>query len=131
MPAPPTGKSPPSARQRTWGRAAGTARAPAPPRWIGASKFLQGLAARGRIGVRRQVYIIRATYPGKTMRLMSHLALLALAFGAAGCRTYELYPKVTSQKGLVPADQFAAYGHEQAAEVAIGREFAAAYQGKS
>jgi len=63
------------------------------------------------------------------MRLMSHLALLALALGGAGCRTYQLYPKLTSQKGLVPADQFAAYGHEQAEEVAIGREFAAAYRG--
>jgi len=31
----------------------------------------------------------------------------------------------------VPADQFALYGHEQAAQVAIGREFAAAYQGDS
>jgi phytoene/squalene synthetase len=65
------------------------------------------------------------------MRLMSHLALLVLALGAVGCRTYELYPKVTSQRGLVPADQFAAYGHEQAEEVAIGREFAAAYRGES
>jgi len=59
------------------------------------------------------------------------LALLVLALGGAGCRTYEAYPKITSQKGLVPADQFAAYGREQAEEVAIGRAFAAAYQGES
>ena len=65
------------------------------------------------------------------MRRVPYLALLVLLLGGAGCRTYEAYPKVTSQKGLVPADQFAAYGREQAEEVAIGREFAAAYQGDS
>jgi len=59
------------------------------------------------------------------------LALLVLVGGGAGCRTYEAYPKITGQKGLVPADQFAAYGREQAEEVAIGREFAAAYRGDS
>jgi hypothetical protein len=59
------------------------------------------------------------------------LALLVLVLGGAGCRTYEAYPKITSQKGLIPADQFAAYGREEAEEVAIGREFAAAYRGDS
>ena len=63
----------------------------------------------------------------RVVRLAPWILLLA----AAGCRTYEAYPKVTSQKGLVPADQFAAYGREQAEEVAIGREFAAAYSGDS
>jgi len=60
----------------------------------------------------------------------AHLAFVVLLLGA-GCRTYQAYPKITRQKGLVPADQFALYGHEQAAQVAIGREFAAAYQGDS
>jgi hypothetical protein len=59
------------------------------------------------------------------------LALLVLVLGGAGCRTYEAYPKTTSQKGLIPPDQFAAYGREQAEQVAIGREFAAAYRGTS
>jgi hypothetical protein len=59
------------------------------------------------------------------------LALLVLLLGGAGCRTYEAYPKITGQNGLVPADQFAAYGREQAEEVAIGRAFAAAYHGES
>jgi hypothetical protein len=57
------------------------------------------------------------------------IALLLLA--GAACRTYEAYPKLASQKGLVPADQYAAYGREQAEAVAIGRELAAAHQGES
>jgi len=56
-------------------------------------------------------------------------ALLLLA--GAACRTYEAYPKLVSQKGLVPADQYAAYGREQAEAVAIGRELAAAHRGES
>jgi len=63
------------------------------------------------------------------MRRAAHLAFTVLLLGGAGCRTYQAYPKITQQKGLVPADQFALYGHEQAAQVAIGREFAAAYEG--
>ncbi|SRR6266540_4745118 len=59
------------------------------------------------------------------------LAMLALLVGSAACRTYEAYPRLTSQKGLVPADQFAAYGREQAEAVAIGRELAAAHKGES
>ena len=66
----------------------------------------------------------------KMMRpAFSAIALLLL--GSLGCRTYEAYPKLAKQKGLVPADQFAAYGHEQAEAVAIGRELAAAHQGES
>jgi len=64
------------------------------------------------------------------MRVAS-LALQVLLFGATACRSYEAYPKLASQKGLVPADQFAAYGREQAEAVAIGRELAAAHQGES
>ena len=64
------------------------------------------------------------------MRVAS-LALLALLIGSTACRSYEAYPKLASQKGLVPADQFAAYGREQAQAVAIGRELAAAHHGES
>jgi hypothetical protein len=64
------------------------------------------------------------------MRLGS-FSMVLMVLGGAACRTYEAYPKLTSQKGLVPADQYAAYGREQAEEVAIGREFAAAYHGDS
>jgi hypothetical protein len=64
------------------------------------------------------------------MRLVSS-AMVLLVLGTVACRSYEAYPKLASQKGLVPADQFAAYGHEQAEAVAIGRELAAAHQGES
>ncbi len=57
------------------------------------------------------------------------VALLVLALGA--CRTYDQYSRVSSQKGLVPADQWARYGREEAEAVAIGREFARAKQGDS
>jgi hypothetical protein len=55
-------------------------------------------------------------------------ALLALTLLGA-CRDYKMYPRLSSQDGYVPADQYARYGREQAQEVAIGREFAAAYRG--
>jgi hypothetical protein len=48
------------------------------------------------------------------------LAVLALA----SCRSYDYESPLTSQAGLVPPDQFARYGREQAEAVAIGRELA-------
>jgi hypothetical protein len=53
------------------------------------------------------------------------LVVLALA----SCRDYQYEGKVTDQDGLVPADQFARYGTEQAEAVAIAREFGRAEQG--
>lgn len=61
------------------------------------------------------------------MRRLLALPLLALAL--AGCPSYDDYAPVASQKGLIPPDQFARYGKEQAQAVAIAREFGAAYQG--
>jgi hypothetical protein len=55
-------------------------------------------------------------------------AFLALA-ALGACRDYKSYARLSSQDGYVPADQFARYGREQAQQVAIGREFAAAYRG--
>lgn len=48
------------------------------------------------------------------------LALLAVV----SCRSYDLYPRLSSDKGLVPGDQFARYGKEQAEAVAIARRLA-------
>ncbi len=59
------------------------------------------------------------------------LALIAALVVLAGCRGYDLYPRLTRQAGLLPADRFAGYGREQAEAVAIGREFAAAHRGGS
>jgi len=58
---------------------------------------------------------------------LSILALLALASGSAGCRDYNLKRHDSGQAGLIPADQYARYGREQAIIVAIGREFARPY----
>jgi hypothetical protein len=49
------------------------------------------------------------------------LVLLSLA----SCRDYEYRSKVGDQDGLVPPDQFARYGKEQAEAVAIAREYGA------
>jgi hypothetical protein len=53
------------------------------------------------------------------------VALLALV----SCRSYQYESKMADQDGLVPADQFARYGKEQAEAVAIAREFGKARQG--
>jgi hypothetical protein len=47
------------------------------------------------------------------------------------CRDYDFQSRLTSQEGLVPADQFARYGREQAEAMAIAREFGAAIKRSS
>ena len=58
-------------------------------------------------------------------RLGSCLALLALV----SCRSYQYQSHITDQDGLVPPDQFARYGKEQAEAVAIAREYGRAAEG--
>jgi hypothetical protein len=58
-------------------------------------------------------------------RNVTWLMVLALA----SCRSYDYESKLTDQDGLVPPDQFARYGTEQAEAVAIAREFGRANQG--
>jgi hypothetical protein len=60
-------------------------------------------------------------------RMCVWLAVLALG----SCRDYRYQPKLTDQHGLVPPDQFARYGAEQAEAGAIGREFGRAAQGET
>ena len=55
------------------------------------------------------------------MKRRFSLCLAALAL--MSCRSYDYQSKLTNQHGLVPADQFARYGHDQAEAIAIGREF--------
>ena len=57
------------------------------------------------------------------------VVLLAIAF--ASCRNYDPESRLTSQRGLIPPDQYARYGREQAEEVAIAREFGYARRGSS
>ncbi|HEX5386858.1 MAG TPA: hypothetical protein VFW66_09180 [Gemmatimonadales bacterium] len=59
------------------------------------------------------------------------LASAILLVALAGCRAYDVYPRISSQKGLTPADQWARYGHEEAEVIAIGRAFAQAHTGNS
>ena len=59
------------------------------------------------------------------------LAVLAVTVALTGCPSYDEYPKLSDQKGYVPADQYARYGGEQAEAMAIAREFGRAYRGAS
>ncbi len=53
------------------------------------------------------------------------MVVSVLATVAASCRHYDGYAPLGDQAGLVPAAQFARYGREQAAAMAIGRSLAA------
>lgn len=55
------------------------------------------------------------------------IPILLSLIASLACRDYNLERHVATQAGLVPADQFASYGREQAIAVAIGREFARPY----
>jgi hypothetical protein len=54
---------------------------------------------------------------------MRRLVPIALVAMLAACPSYDSEPYLTSDKGLLDADQWAGYGPEQAVAVAIGREF--------
>lgn len=58
-------------------------------------------------------------------------AALLLVLALASCRTYDYSPHISDAGGLVPGDQFARYGREQAQAVAIARELARVHQGGS
>jgi hypothetical protein len=53
-------------------------------------------------------------------------SIVILLAALISCRDYDYHSRLTSQGGLVPADQFARYGREQAEEMASAREFGAA-----
>ncbi len=61
----------------------------------------------------------------RVSRLSILLCLAAAPLGA--CRDYQFAKHVAVQDGLIPPDQFARYGREQAIAVAIGREFGRPY----
>lgn len=62
------------------------------------------------------------------MRLLRPaVPVLVAAALLGGCRDYNFTRHVSNQDGLVPADQFARYGREQAIAMAIGREFGRPY----
>lgn len=47
------------------------------------------------------------------------------------CRDYDLRPHLVDDAGLIPAEQYAGYGREQAQAIAVAREFAQAHEGSS
>lgn len=57
--------------------------------------------------------------------------VLCLLLALSACRGYDFYPRLADADGLVPGDQMARYGREQAQSVAIARAFAAAHTGNS
>lgn len=62
------------------------------------------------------------------MRLLRPAFLVIAAAALSGaCRDYKFPRHVANQNGLIPADQFARYGREQAIAMAIGREFGRPY----
>ena len=63
------------------------------------------------------------------MKIPAAIALMVIT--VASCRGYDLDSRLENQGGLVPADQYARYGREQAQEIAIAREFGHAHQGFS
>jgi hypothetical protein len=52
------------------------------------------------------------------------VGVLLLLLAAPSCRNYDLYSRISSDEGLVPGDQYARYGKEQAEAVAIARRLA-------
>ena len=56
---------------------------------------------------------------------------LFLLLALSACRGYDFHSPLAESGGLVPGDQMARYGREQAQSVAIARAFAAAHRGDS
>ena len=56
--------------------------------------------------------------------------IMLLVFVPA-CRDYDLRPHLVDDDGLIPAEQYARYGREQAQAIAVAREFAQAREGSS
>ena len=63
--------------------------------------------------------------------MLRHVAILLAVLLVPSCRNYDYHSRVGDEDGLVPGDQFARYGREQAQKVAIARQFAAAAEGSS
>jgi hypothetical protein len=62
---------------------------------------------------------------------MRRLIPFTLLFVFAACRDYDRYGYVSSQKGLMSADEYAKYGPDQAISMAIGRAFGKGYAGRT
>jgi hypothetical protein len=56
--------------------------------------------------------------------MIRRFGVLLVVLSALSCRNYDLYSRVSSERGMVPGDQYARYGKEQAEVVAISRRLA-------
>ena len=63
--------------------------------------------------------------------MRTSVGALLIVGSLLACRDYNLDDRLVNQDGLVPADQYARYGREQAQEIAIAREFGQAHRGAS
>lgn len=54
------------------------------------------------------------------------IGVLSVLLLLASCRSYDFRSRITDDDGLIPGDQFAQYGREQAQAVAIARHLAQA-----
>lgn len=61
--------------------------------------------------------------------MMRRIAVVLAVMLLPSCRSYDYYGHVSDQGGLIPGDQFARYGREQAQTVAIARRLAAEREG--
>ncbi len=59
------------------------------------------------------------------------IVAFCLLLALSACRGYDYQSRISDPDGLVPGDQMARYGREQAQSVAISRAFAAARSGDS
>jgi hypothetical protein len=58
-------------------------------------------------------------------------SVLLLMLALSSCRTYDYSPRISDAAGMVPGDQAARYGREQAQAIAIARRFGSADRGTS
>jgi hypothetical protein len=56
--------------------------------------------------------------------MIRRFGVLLVLLSAVSCRNYDLYSRVSSDDGMLPGDQYARYGKEQAEVVAISRRLA-------
>ncbi|MGH7510625.1 MAG: hypothetical protein ACREMZ_14295 [Gemmatimonadales bacterium] len=59
------------------------------------------------------------------------IGMILFVVALVSCRAYDLESRLTDQGGLVPPDQFARYGREQAQAMAVAREFGQAGRGSA
>ena len=85
----------------------------------------------GRDGLLSIVVTLTGDFSSPWGIMLLRMILAITLAGLVSCRSYDLHARLTDQDGLIPPDQFARYGHEQAEEMAIAREFGAAIKRSS